>query len=185
MKMHYLTYVFIPQHRDIATGVVEALRPFGCELEVDPWDRYIDETEIEAMAKHYGVSRLDLEKLAGLMEDWNGGIGVVKKDGLYARLTYNPDAKWDWYEIGGRWSGFLRNDAILARSLLRSPKLKDRLPHDYLTPDGKWHAKAEFISTGWMQGHMVHTPGGRWHKEFRSALSAWPKHRVVVVDRHC
>lgn len=21
--------------------------------------------------------------------------------------TYNPDSKWDWYSIGGRWSGFL------------------------------------------------------------------------------
>ena len=21
--------------------------------------------------------------------------------------TYNPQSKWDWYEIGGRWSGLL------------------------------------------------------------------------------
>ena len=20
---------------------------------------------------------------------------------------YNPDSRWDWYSIGGRWSGFL------------------------------------------------------------------------------
>ena len=23
--------------------------------------------------------------------------------------SYNPDAKWDWYQIGGRWSGSLRD----------------------------------------------------------------------------
>ena len=182
--MHYLTYVFIPQHRDIPKTVAAALRHFGDDYEVEPWERYIDESEIEAMAKHYGVSRLDLDKLAGLMEDWNGGTGLVKKDGLYARLTYNPNGKWDWYEIGGRWDGMLSNNTALARSLLRSPRLEKLLPHDYLTPDGKWHAKAEFISTGWMQGHMVHTPEGRWMKAFRRALKRWPDHRVICVDRH-
>ena len=32
--------------------------------------------------------------------------GVVDKDGNIIS-TYNPDSKWDWYEIGGRWSGML------------------------------------------------------------------------------
>jgi hypothetical protein len=22
--------------------------------------------------------------------------------------TYNPDSKWDWYELGGRWKGYFR-----------------------------------------------------------------------------
>src|SRR5690606_6757529 len=28
-------------------------------------------------------------------------------DGLYSWTTYNPQSKWDWYQIGGRWSGLL------------------------------------------------------------------------------
>lgn len=27
-------------------------------------------------------------------------------DRAYTLSTYNPDSKWDWYQIGGRWSGY-------------------------------------------------------------------------------
>lgn len=27
-------------------------------------------------------------------------------DRAYTWSTYNPDSKWDWYQIGGRWSGY-------------------------------------------------------------------------------
>lgn len=27
---------------------------------------------------------------------------------FYRYNTYNPDSKWDWYSIGGRWSGFFK-----------------------------------------------------------------------------
>lgn len=30
---------------------------------------------------------------------------IYKEDGAYS--TYNPDSKWDWYVIGGRWNGYL------------------------------------------------------------------------------
>ena len=30
----------------------------------------------------------------------------IEEDGIYD--YYNPDAKWDWYEIGGRWSNSLK-----------------------------------------------------------------------------
>lgn len=32
-----------------------------------------------------------------------GGTGV-------STTTYNPESKWDWYAVGGRWSGYLLND---------------------------------------------------------------------------
>lgn len=46
------------------------------------------------------------EDLPGKMEDWRGCEGGIEEDGrLYAVSTYNPDSKWDWYQVGGRWSG--------------------------------------------------------------------------------
>lgn len=30
----------------------------------------------------------------------------AEKDQAYTWSTYNPNAKWDWYQIGGRWSGY-------------------------------------------------------------------------------
>lgn len=36
----------------------------------------------------------------------------VDEGGLYSISTYNPDSTWDWWALGGRWSGFyvLRDD---------------------------------------------------------------------------
>ncbi len=184
MHMHYLTYVFIPKDTDIEEGVAEALRPFGEEFEVRPWKRYLVEGEMAAMAKHYKLRRTALHKLAERMEDWTGGTGGVDRGGLYTLLTSNPDAKWDWYEVGGRWSPGWSRNVIFARSLLHSPKLKKLLPHDFLTPDGAWHARARYVSTGWLEGHMVHTSERKWLDEFKLALATYPHHRVVSVDRH-
>ena len=42
-----------------------------------------------------------------LMEDWNGGQPYRDgPDGLESQSTYNPRSKWDWYVVGGRWSGY-------------------------------------------------------------------------------
>lgn len=29
-----------------------------------------------------------------------------EKGQAYTFTTYNPDSKWDWYQVGGRWSGY-------------------------------------------------------------------------------
>ena len=43
-------------------------------------------------------------------DDWDGGRLKKNEDGVWCEYsTYNPDSKWDWYVIGGRWSGaFIR-----------------------------------------------------------------------------
>jgi hypothetical protein len=39
-------------------------------------------------------------------EDWNGNMWKQDIDGTwYEYSAYNPDSKWDWYILGGRWSG--------------------------------------------------------------------------------
>lgn len=183
--MHYLTYVIIGKNTDIEEAVAEAMQPFDEELEVKPWKRYLDAGEIAAMAKHYRVRKTSIRKLAGCMEDWCGGKGGVDAKGLFVIHTYNPNGKWDWYEIGGRWNGFMPGNVMLARTLLKSPRLAKLLPHDFLTPDGKWHAKERYLSTSWPVGHFVQKTQRRWLEEFKLALANWPCHRVVCVDRHC
>ena len=39
------------------------------------------------------------------VKDW---YGYELKDGIYGHLT-NPNKKWDWWKIGGRWSNSLTN----------------------------------------------------------------------------
>jgi hypothetical protein len=40
--------------------------------------------------------------------DWSGGeLRFDEKEGPYSMSTYNLDARWDWWVIGGRWKGLL------------------------------------------------------------------------------
>ncbi len=42
-------------------------------------------------------------------EDWNGHEWEKNEAGEWAEFsTYNPKSKWDWYMLGGRWSGFFK-----------------------------------------------------------------------------
>ncbi len=182
--MHFLTYVIIGKHTNIKQAVAMSMAPFDEARTVAPWKRHLPPDEIAAMAKYFGLRPDDLDALAAKMPNWNGGTGRVDGKRLSALVTWNPKGKWDWYAIGGRWAGLLRNDSMTCAALLRSRKLADLLPHDLLTPDGTWHARTRFVRTGWCTGHIVHKSRRSWLRQFRAALASYPDHRVVCVDRH-
>lgn len=52
----------------------------------------------EELAKHTGGT------LAQFAEDWNGAF---EREGKFFKRT-NPNAKWDWWSIGGRYQGMLQ-----------------------------------------------------------------------------
>ena len=56
----------------------------------------------------------DNELLSAIWYDWHGT--KLDKNGN-SLTTYNPDSKWDWYQIGGRWCGCIPNDACPVRDL--------------------------------------------------------------------
>jgi hypothetical protein len=64
-------------------------------------DYYINQGEnsaltFEAMYKIHG-------------ESWNSNQWKKKEDDSWVEVsTYNPDSKWDWFLVGGRWRGFFR-----------------------------------------------------------------------------
>ena len=41
------------------------------------------------------------------LEYYYEGLEVEPYEDDGQMITYNPNSKWDWYSIGGRWSGFL------------------------------------------------------------------------------
>lgn len=42
-------------------------------------------------------------------KDWDGNSYRKDADGIWREYsTYNPNSKWDWYQLGGRWSGSFR-----------------------------------------------------------------------------
>ncbi len=59
----------------------------------------------EKLDKVRGYADIDsLVKEKG--EDWSGHQYEKDLDGWFYWSTYNPKSEWDWYQIGGRWSGF-------------------------------------------------------------------------------
>ena len=49
------------------------------------------------------------EQYAKNGEDWNDNSWRKDEKGVWAVYsTYNPDSKWDWYSIGGRWSNSIK-----------------------------------------------------------------------------
>ena len=41
------------------------------------------------------------------MEKWHGTRQRDEETGRYG-FWYNPNAKWDWYSVGGRWTGYFK-----------------------------------------------------------------------------
>ena len=87
----------------------DQLAPYDEERQVEPYE---EEVDFEVMKEYY-VKKGKVSKdatpldLVPYMKDWVGGEGFVDDEGTLLRwCTYNPDSKWDWYQVGGRWRGF-------------------------------------------------------------------------------
>lgn len=105
----------------VGEDVDDILAPYDENLECYPHiDRTKEEIHKEFMdcygsiiAANKPIECLsDFEKLTlklnGVTEEWlNGWNGQTLDMSGNTLSTYNRDAKWDWYEVGGRWSGTL------------------------------------------------------------------------------
>ena len=109
--------------------------------------------------------------------------------------TANPDMKWDWWTIDGRWMRELRGDgdagggtgtnpdaaqAALAGEIVPlgdvAEKLKARPPAALVTADGAWHPPGEALCCfgDYSSGYYEH----------EIPRSAWKTMVADIVDRH-
>lgn len=144
---HYAVAVFTKEGQSLE----ELMEPFYEGIEVEP---YIAKTKQEIIqeAKELKESiskRLEENKLEP--SDWQQEILDCKTDEEFYQAniyedeeydeegnrlsTYNPDSKWDWYEVGGRWSNML--------TTIDGEKVDECLvKHLNLTPDKESYDKA-------------------------------------------
>ena len=99
--------------------------------------------------------------------------------------TYNPDSKWDWYVIGGRWDGWL-NDIETGSERVEDNTATTRqgidrgkIPHAIVTPDGAWHERGRM---GWWA--ILLTENENWDDQARAIFECHSDCRVVIVDAH-
>ena len=118
-----------------------------------------------------------------------------KGTGFY-KSTYNPDSKWDWYMIGGRWDGAPKKLPALAcadgfnfsdeceseeRNSCPIEELVDKYPYAWLLPDGAW---AERGKMGWWGLATDEVNAEIWERSCDTIIAKYPGHLVVALDCH-
>ena len=120
-------------------------------------------------------------------KDW--GYEVDEDENLLS--TYNPDSRWDWYSIGGRWNGFLHykdaepgleetNEAYIHE--LDMDYLLEHIPFCFVTEDGEWMEKGEM---GWWCSVSNEKSENSWKQQFVDYVKSLDANCLVtVVDFH-
>lgn len=99
--------------------------------------------------------------------------------------TYNPDSKWDWYVIGGRWDGWITAKETSGERVQDNIALTEQaiargiIPHAIVTPDGGWHERGQM---GWFA--TLITENEDWDAQARAILTDHPGHHVLILDAH-
>lgn len=140
---HYTVAVFTKKGQ----GIEDLLAPYDEDIEVAP---YVAETKEEIIAKAKEIKERILKRIEEdhnyEVDDWSRKYLDCKTDEDFYKAnidedeeydmnggrlsTYNPNSKWDWYSIGGRWSGMLRTkngqqvDSCLIKDLDLTPDKK-------------------------------------------------------------
>jgi hypothetical protein len=99
--------------------------------------------------------------------------------------TYNPDSKWDWYVIGGRWDGWINDKEASSESVgdnsatTEEAIARNKIPHAIVTPLGEWLERGQM---GWFA--TLITENEHWDSDGKAILARYPGHRIVIVDAH-
>lgn len=124
--------------------------------------------------------------------------------GVYRMSTRNPQSKWDWWLLGGRWTGLLKLRTLVAAGAVGEPGLMtqraqpgaadaahvrdvetdglaDRI-FAMLTPEG-WEAPAEMGWFGMEHGRTEQETAWR-ERVAQSLANLDPRTVIAVVDCH-
>lgn len=96
---HYKVLVIHNENQNIE----ELLAPYSENLEVEPYLKYKYDEAIKKAKEEYGYKHRSNKELLKIFANDYGLIDI--NGDLYS--TYNPNSKWDYYQIGGRFDGEL------------------------------------------------------------------------------
>lgn len=106
-----------------------------------------------------------------LLDETGGVVKVVDRT--------NPNKKWDWWEVGGRWAGHLGGLNHVFRSEIDPKEIK---PTFAVLKDGQWYERGEM---GWWGIVIDEEDIETWSAKFRELLENLPPEAfLTVVDCH-
>ena len=112
---HYAVAVIHKENQDID----EMLDRYSEHLEVEPYiyrtkqevieeAQFLKERMVEQNRQHEEWFKPYLEAETD-EEFYRAEVGSSVDEEGNELSTYNPDSKWDWYQVGGRWGGLLKS----------------------------------------------------------------------------
>lgn len=110
-------------------------------------------------------------------DDFIGPNGELLSD-------YNPNAKWDYYQIGGRWNKYLKtiNGEFVNTAYVSEVNLEEYDMFAFISPDGEWHERGEM---GWFCCVNNEMTVDVWKAEIAAFVKTLDANVVVtVVDCH-
>lgn len=170
-----------------------------CEYnDVEPYIKYTKSQAIE-LGKEYISKLLDNSKLENNLdlvekyskytdEDFYNYVAErynnIDEDGnIYT--TYNPNSKYDWYDEGGRWCGFLplKNGEYSTQAYIFEVDLdKLRIPYCFITIDGEWN---EVGQMGWFGISYNEKDENIWKNEVLEYIKSLEDNTLItVIDFH-
>lgn len=158
------------------------LAPYDEQLDEAPRREYMSEEDLTRMKDHYGITEVKevLEKL----EDWHGEGGGVDRKGIYRWATYNRNAQWDWYQVGGRWGDIIDNDVGTFAELMKAfkdPDIAGYTPSIIVDPVEGWRAEAKY---GWFGMSTPTEEADEWEDTIAEMLETYGDDHAFVVDFH-
>ena len=99
--------------------------------------------------------------------------------------SYNPNSKWDWYSVGGRWEGCLINkdgnktneDVVSEIDFNKTP-----VPFAYVDPFGRWYERGEM---GWWACVSNEKEADEWEAQYRKFIASLDEDvTITAVDCH-
>jgi hypothetical protein len=172
--------VFVLTNNGDEEEVDNLMESYSADYKVAPYKHYPMEQELKWMEEHFGTDNPNI--LLDHIGDWCGAEeGGVEDGKLYWTATSNPDAKWDWNIIGGRWTGHWHPDDKMNITEYNAVKDTAGCPFAIVTPDGAWHERGEIL---WFGGARDEMSGNEWEEEVDKLIQQHPHTTIVVVDCH-
>jgi len=98
--------------------------------------------------------------------------------------TYNPNAKWDWYQVGGRWDGFFKTKEgkDVNATTIGELDFSSLRPTFAVLKYGEWHEKGEM---GWWAMVSKEKAEEDWATEFHELFQGLPDSMpITLIDAH-
>lgn len=184
---------YIVYTRDEAIDIVKQNHVKAYESAIE----YLRKSDVTESNKEYYQSIIDKGLFISYEDAWkkvlDWGYKLDEEENLLS--TYNPDSKWDWYSIGGRWSGFLctkEKDDEGNPIRVNQAQFKDIdwdymfenhiTPFNYVTEEGMWREKGEM---GWWGMTTNEMEQDDWDANFKRYLKLVEDDCLItVIDFH-